>query len=89
MESVNTKVQTGLRLDPELYNRLKIKAKQQKRSFNSYVETLLEASTGVDFPTLGKGFKVSDEIIAIGNTLPHYSEEEIAADDRLAYLLSK
>lgn len=47
METVNAKVQTGLRLDPELYNRLKTKAKQQKRSFNSYVETLLEASAGI------------------------------------------
>ncbi len=89
MESVNTKVQTGLRLDPELYNRLKMKAKQQKRSFNSYVETLLEASAGVDYPTLSKGFKVSDEILSLGSTLPHYSEEEIVADERLAYLLSK
>ena len=89
MESVNTKVQTGLRLGPDLYNRLKMKAKQQKRSFNSYVETLLETSAGVDYPTLSKGFKVSDEILSLGSTLPHYSEEEIAADERLAYLLSK
>ena len=88
MESVNTKVQTGLRLDPDLYNRLKIKAKQQKRSFNNYVETLLEEAV-VDYSTLGKGFKVSDEILSLGSTLPHYSEEEIAADERLAYLLSK
>ena len=89
MESVSGKVQTGLRLDPELYNRLKIKAKQQKRSFNSYVETLLEASACVEYPTIGKGFKVSDEILSLGNTLPHYSVEEIAADERLSYLLSK
>lgn len=88
MEFVNTKVQTGLRLNPDLYNRLKIKAKQQKRSFNNYVETLLEEAV-VDYPTLGKGFKVSDEILSLGSTLPHYSEEEIAADERLAYLLSK
>ena len=88
MESVNTKVQTGLRLDPDLYNRLKIKAKQQKRSFNNYVETLLEEAV-VDYSTLGKGFKESDEILSLGSTLPHYSEEEIAADERLAYLLSK
>ncbi len=78
MESVNTKVQTGLRLDPDLYNRLKIKAKKQKRSFNSYVETILEAAAGAEYPSLGKGFKVSDEILSLGNTLPHYSEEEIA-----------
>ncbi len=89
MESVNTKVQTGLRLDPDLYNRLKIKAKRQKRSFNSYVETILEAAAGADYPSLEKGFKVSDEILSLGNTLPHYSEEEIAADERLSYLLSK
>ena len=89
MESISTKVQTGLRLDQELYNRLKIKAKQQKRSFNSYVETLLEAASGLEYPTLGKGFSISEDILALGDTLPHYTKEEIASDERLAYLLSK
>ena len=89
METVNAKVQTGLRLDPELYNRLKTKAKQQKRSFNSYVETLLEASAGIEYPSLGKDFSVSEEVLSLGDTLPHYTKEEMASDERLAYLLSK
>ena len=89
METVNAKVQTGLRLDPELYNRLKTKAKQQRRSFNSYVETLLEASAGIEYPSLGKDFSVSEEVLSLGDTLPHYTKEEMASDERLAYLLSK
>ena len=89
METVNAKVQTGLRLDPELYNRLKTKAKQQMRSFNSYVETLLEASAGIEYPSLGKDFSVSEEVLSLGDTLPHYTKEEMASDERLAYLLSK
>ena len=89
MEGMTAKVQTGLRLDPVLYNRLKVKAKQENRSFNSYVERILYCAAGVEYPALGKDFKVSDEILSLGDVLPKYSAEEIAADERLSYLLSK
>lgn len=36
-----TKVQTAFRFDKELIRRLKIKAKQENRSLNNYVETVL------------------------------------------------
>lgn len=35
------KVQTAFRFDSELLRRLKIKAKQENRSLNNYVETVL------------------------------------------------
>ena len=88
MESVNAKVQTGIRLNPDLYHRLKMNAKRQNRSFNNYVERLLSSAAGLEYPNLGS-LKVSEEIKSLGETLPHYTKEEISKDDRLAYLLSK
>lgn len=42
MRTANTpKVQTAFRFDSELLRRLKIKAKQENRSLNNYVETVL------------------------------------------------
>ena len=36
-----SKIQTAFRFDRELLSRLKIKAKQENRSLNNYVETIL------------------------------------------------
>lgn len=41
MGATVTKVQTAFRLDEELLNRLKVKAKKENRSLNNYVETKL------------------------------------------------
>lgn len=41
MGATITKVQTAFRLDEELLNRLKVKAKKENRSLNNYVETKL------------------------------------------------
>ena len=42
MPTTNTaKVQTAFRFEKELIRRLKIKAKQENRSLNNYVETVL------------------------------------------------
>ena len=43
-------VQTGIRMDEELYARLKRIAKKQNRSLNNYVVTLLEEATAPVFP---------------------------------------
>lgn len=41
MQTVANKVQTAFRFDSELLRRLRIKAKQENRSLNNYVETVL------------------------------------------------
>lgn len=41
MQAVANKVQTAFRFDSELLRRLRIKAKQENRSLNNYVETVL------------------------------------------------
>ena len=41
MQTTTSKVQTAFRFDKELLSRLKLKAKQENRSLNNYVETVL------------------------------------------------
>ena len=89
MRVIETKVQTGIRLNPELYNRLKIRAKKENKSFNRFVEGILESAAGLDYPKLEPSVTISEETLALGETLPHYTPDELSADERLAYLLSK
>ncbi len=88
MGRIASRVQTGIRLDSDLCDRLKVKARMEGRSFNNYVERILAKAAYTDYPKLS-GIKVSDEILSLGGVLPHYSAEEIAADERLSYLLAK
>ena len=88
MERSVTRVQTGIRLDSDLFDRLKVKARMEGRSFNNYVERILSKAAFTSYPNLS-GIKVSDEILSLGEVMPRYSADEIAQDDRLSYLLSK
>lgn len=88
MRSAVSKIQTGIRLEPELCDRLKTQARMEGLSFNNYVEWILSKAVSTNYPKLSE-LKVSEEILSLGETLPHYTAEEIEADERLAYLLSK
>lgn len=84
------RIQTVIRLRPELMARVKRKAKQEGRSFNSYVESVLEKSAGIEWPTIPKDFKVSEEILNMRCIrLEKPSKEELEADPKLAYLWEK
>ena len=56
------RIQTVLRLPPELMERVKRSARKEKCSFNSYVERILDRAVGPVFPTLPPEFQVSKEI---------------------------
>lgn len=90
MNTANTRTQTVLRLPEELYNRVKRNAHREKRSFNSYVELILDKATELEFPKLGPDFKISDEILNLrGSGFKRPSQAVIAADPKLAYLMEK
>ena len=85
-----TKVQTGLRFSPALISRLKRNARKSNKSFNKYVEDLLEKSTEPTLQVIKReDFKLSPEILALGKTIPAFTREEIDRDPKLAYLLSE
>ena len=90
MKQANQTVQTTIRLPLELMERVKRNAKQEHRSFNSYVEHTLDKATELVFPKLEPDFKISDEILNLRAT--HWerpSQEELDADPKLAYLVEK
>ena len=85
-----TRIQTVLRLPPELMNRVRRNARKQHRSFNSYVEQLLERETRAGIPVLPKDFAVSEDVRSLGGMdWKRPSPEELAADPKLAYLVER
>ncbi|MDI9551194.1 MAG: hypothetical protein GX125_07965 [Bacteroidales bacterium] len=83
------RVQTGLRLDRNIYKQLKANAKKNRQTFNKYVEEVLKNFLDDDFPRIPPDHPISPEILEMGKLMPHYTEEELAQDDRLRYILSK
>ena len=71
--------------------RVKRHAKREHRSFNSFVENVLDRATEPVFPKLGPDFKVSDEIRSFQGSVKFKrpSQKEIDADPKLAYLVKK
>jgi hypothetical protein len=84
------RVQTILRLSPELMARVKRVAKRENRSVNSFLEHTIEKAVGLEFPKLPKDFKVSDEILNLACfDLPRPTQEELDNDPKYAYLYEK
>lgn len=83
--------QTAFRLDKELLFYLRRKAERQGKTLNTLVEETLRREVIEDiegWPKIKGPIVVSEEVkqMSLGIKL---TPEEIAADDRLAYLLSK
>ena len=83
-----TRIQTGLRFKPALIEKVKNKAKRSNKSFNRYVEDLLEKDVADEFPRLDREDFVKDnEFLAFGKLIPEFSQEQIEADPKLAHIL--
>ena len=81
------KIQTGLRLPELLINQLKTKARQEGKSFNAYVEEVLERDVTLVFPKLKReDFQPDEELLAIGREIPPFTKEELESDPRLAHI---
>ena len=86
-----TKIQTAFRFPPELLEKMKKMAKRNGQSLNAYAETIFERETRLEWPVLPKDLKVSDEILQMNGCIKwgKPTEEELAADPKLAYLWEK
>ncbi|MBO4427823.1 MAG: hypothetical protein J5771_05025 [Bacteroidales bacterium] len=69
--------------------RVKRHARKSGKSFNSYVEQLLDKETGLKFPKLPKDFKISDEILSMRGCFRDPAPETLRNDPKLAYLWGK
>lgn len=88
METVS-RVQTVIRLKPELMERVKYRAKSQGLSVNTFVENALIEATKVPIPKLPKNFKIDPLVESLSGIIPAPTKEMLESDDRLAYILSK
>lgn len=83
--------QTAFRLDKELLFYLNRKAKSQGKTLNALVEETLRREVKEDmdgWPIIKEPIIISDEVKSMSLGIK-FTPEEIAADERLAYLLSK
>ena len=91
MSAQTRRVQTAFRLDAKLVARLKLKAHGQGKSLNALVEDSLMkvAPPEPEFPHIDADMEISPRILSLSKDFRPFTPEEIAADDRLAYILSK
>lgn len=96
MMTMNTatprKIQTAFRLDANLVSRLKLKAKQEKKSLNHLVEEQLEKiapdEDGLVWPRIKFPLEPNPKWKDLTMDI-HITKEDLEKDDRLAYILSK
>ena len=90
MERVN-RIQTAFRLEESLLRRLKKKARERKKSLNSYVEAVLlsDVSDEPEFPELNLPVEHSPRVTSLLGIVPPFSEKQLQEDDKLAYILGK
>ena len=90
MRATSRKVQTAFRLDANLLNRLKRKARAEGRSVNTVVEETLNKRFPAEpeLPRLSFPLKKSNvtEALHLAGGL-HFTEEELATDYRLRHIL--
>lgn len=84
-----TRIQTVIRLRPEIFARLKFKAKQENLSLNAYVEKTLDEKTKAVLPKLPKDFEIDPVIASFRGMLREPTQEELDQDPKLAYLWEK
>lgn len=83
-------IQTGIRMDIALYEKLKRNAKKERRSVNNYIVNVLEKSVEVEIPKLQlKDFQVDGDIQSLGKTMGAITDEKLNNDPKLKYILSK
>lgn len=83
------RVQTVIRLRPEVMERVKYRAKSQNISVNAFVENALVEATKVPIPKLPKDFKIDPLVESLSGIFPPTTKEMLESDDRLAYILGK
>ena len=87
MDTTTPRVQTAFRLPPDLLARVKLFARRENLSVNSYVEHILDKATALVFPKLPKDFQIPEELLQSAGCIPAPSEQELKNDPRLAHAL--
>ena len=82
------RIQTGLRFRQALIDKVKSKAKHSNKSFNRYVEELLEKDVADELPALRReDFLTGRTFHVKGSKKPLITREQIDNDPKLAHIL--
>lgn len=89
--NVNDRKQTIVRLDGNLLSWAKRYAKEERTSLNGLVESLLiaERRRVEPFPSIKVPDRFSPQTERFCGILGQFTQEELDADDRLAYIMGK
>lgn len=83
-------IQTGIRMDASLYERLKRQARLQNRSLNNLIVTILDNATGLKFPTIEeKELEIDEDLLQLGGVIGDIPNELLERDPKIAYILSR
>lgn len=88
METI-ARIQTVIRFREDILNRARFKAKQKNMSLNAYLEEVVTQAVKPRIPKLPKDFKIDPDIARFSGLMPTPTQEQLAADDRLAYIYNK
>lgn len=88
METI-ARIQTVIRFREDILNRARFKAKQKNMSLNAYLEEVVTQAVKPRIPKLPKDFKIDRDIARFSGLMPTPTQEQLAADDRLAYIYNK
>lgn len=89
MQTGTRKIQTAFRLNEELVGRLKLLARREKKSLNRLVEEQLERLAPAEPQWPEVKFPIKRDKFFENWQLPPIPPEDIEADERLVYILSK
>ena len=88
METI-ARVQTVIRLRPEVMERVKYRAKSLGISINAFMEDAIMEATKVSIPKRPKNLEIDPVVKSLSGIIPAPTKEMLESDDRLAYILSK
>ena len=87
---VQRRSQTAFRLDESLLRSARRKAREQGISLNKLVEKAIEKYVGrFEFPAIEPPTEIPEWVKKLSEGIPPVTQEELDADDRLAYIYSK
>ena len=90
MPTQSRKTQTAFRLDDNLLMRARRKARQQGISLNRLVEKAIGNFVGeFEFPAIEPPTEIPEWVKKLSEHARPVTQEELDADDRLAYIYSK
>lgn len=81
--------QIAFRFDDAFIARIKRTAKLRGLSLNDFGYLLFDRNTVLDYPLIPKDYQPCNDLLSLTGFIDSFSDEELANDPKLSYLLTK